>query len=100
VASLFLGKRAIPVLTFASVGSLGVLAYLEIKGEFLPAPVSTDAGFCLSACILLMTSGALVWVILNNTERMFLISESGSGIAQNVSSDPRRSGQGFGIPGQ
>lgn len=69
VESLFLGKRAIPVLTFASVGSLGVLAYLEIKGEFLPAPVSTDAGFCLSACILLMTSGTLAWVILNNTER-------------------------------
>lgn len=69
VGSLFLGKRAIPVLTFASVGSLGVLAYLEIKRAFLAAPVSTDAGFCLSACILLMTSGALVWVFLNNTER-------------------------------
>ncbi len=69
VGSLFFGKRAVPVLTFASVGSLGVLAYLEIIGLFLPTPVSTDAGFCLSACVLLMASGALVWVILHNTER-------------------------------
>lgn len=69
VGSLFLGKRAVPMLTFVSVGSLGVLAYLEIKGDFLPAPVSTDAGFCLSACVLLLASGALVWAILNNTER-------------------------------
>jgi putative nucleotidyltransferase with HDIG domain len=69
VGSLFFGKRAIPVLTLASMGSLAVLAYLEIKGSFSPAPVATDAGYCLSAGVLLMASSALVWVILHNTER-------------------------------
>lgn len=69
VGSLFFGKRAIPILTLASVGSLAVLAYLEIKGAFSPAPVVTDAGFCLSAGVLLMASSVLVWVILHNTER-------------------------------
>lgn len=69
VGSLFFGKRAIPVLTLASIGSLALLAYLEIKGAFSPAPVATDAGFCLSAGVLLMASSALVWVIIHNTER-------------------------------
>jgi putative nucleotidyltransferase with HDIG domain len=68
VGSLFFGKRAIPVLTLASIGSLAVLAYLEIKGVFLPAPAATDAGFCLSAGILLMASSGLVWVVIHNTE--------------------------------
>lgn len=68
VGSLFFGRRAIPVLALASIGSLAVLAYLEINGHFSPAPAVTDAGFCLSAVVLLMTSSALVWVILRNTE--------------------------------
>ena len=68
VGSLFFGKRAIPVLTFASIGSLALLAYLEIKGIFSPAPVATDAGFCLSAGILLMAASGLVWVVIHNTE--------------------------------
>lgn len=69
VGSLFFGKRAIPVLTLASIGSLAVLAYLEIKGSYAPARVVTDAGFCLSAGVLLMAASGLVWVIIHNTER-------------------------------
>ena len=68
VGSLFFGKRAIPVLTFASIGSLALLAYLEIKGTFSPAPAATDVGFCLSAGILLLAAGGLVWVVIHNTE--------------------------------
>jgi len=68
VGSLFFGRRAIPVLSFASIGSLAVLACLELKGIFSPAPSVTDTGFCLSAGVLMMTSSALVWVILRNTE--------------------------------
>jgi len=69
VGSLFFGKRAIPVLTLASIGSLAAVAYLEIKGAYSPARVVTDAGFCLSAGVLLMAASALVWVIIHNTER-------------------------------
>jgi hypothetical protein len=69
VGGLFFGKRAIPVLTVASIGSLAVLAYLEMEGAFSPAPVATDAGYCLSVGILLMASSGLVWVVLHNTER-------------------------------
>lgn len=69
VGSLFFGKRAIPVLTFASIGSLALLAYLEIKGTFSPTPVATDAGYCLSAGILLLAASGLVWVVIHNTER-------------------------------
>ncbi len=69
VGSLFFGKRAIPVLTLASIGSLAVVAYLEIKGAYSPAHAVTDEGFCLSAGILLMAASGLVWVIIHNTER-------------------------------
>jgi putative nucleotidyltransferase with HDIG domain len=66
--SLFFGRPAIPVLTIASLGSLAVTAYLEITGYFSPLPSVTDAGFCLSVAILLMASGALVWVVIRNSE--------------------------------
>jgi putative nucleotidyltransferase with HDIG domain len=68
VGSLFFGRRAIPLLTLVSVGSLGLMVCLEAKGYFSPAPVFTDAGFCLSVVILLIASSALVWVIIHNTE--------------------------------
>jgi putative nucleotidyltransferase with HDIG domain len=66
--SLFLGRPAIPVLTLVSLGSLAVTAYLEITGYFSPLSSVTDAGFCLSVGILLMASGALVWVVIRNSE--------------------------------
>jgi putative nucleotidyltransferase with HDIG domain len=68
VGSLFFGRPAIPVLTIASLGSLAVTAYLEITGYFSPLPSVTDAGYCLSVGILLMASGALVWVVIRNSE--------------------------------
>jgi putative nucleotidyltransferase with HDIG domain len=66
--SIFFGRPAIPVLTLASLGSLAVTASLEITGHFSPLPSVTDAGFCLSVAILLMASGALVWVVIRNSE--------------------------------
>lgn len=68
VGSLFFGRRAIPILTIASVGSLAVFAFLELKGIFLPAPVETDLGFCLSAGILLFAASGLVWVVIHSME--------------------------------
>jgi putative nucleotidyltransferase with HDIG domain len=66
--SVFFGRPAIPVLTLASLGSLAVTASLEITGHFSPLPSVTDAGFCLSVAILLIASGALVWVVIRNSE--------------------------------
>ena len=68
VGSLFFGRTAIPVLTIVSLGSLAVTASLEITGYFLPLPSVTDAGFCLTVAILLVASGALVWVVIRNSE--------------------------------
>ncbi|MBI5638936.1 MAG: HD domain-containing protein [Nitrospirae bacterium] len=69
VGSLFFGRRSIPLLSLASIGSLALMAYLEKRGYFFPAPSVTDAGYCLSLTVLLIASSALVWVILRNTER-------------------------------
>lgn len=68
VGSLFFGRRAIPVLTLASIGSLAMVAYLEINGYISPETEATDAFFFLSAMILMITSSALVWTIIHNTE--------------------------------
>ncbi len=68
VGSLFFGRRAIPVLTLASIGSLALVAYLEINGYISPETEATDAFFFLSAMILMITSSALVWTIIRNTE--------------------------------
>ncbi len=68
IGSLFFGRRSIPFLTLASLGSLGVLSYLEFYDHTLPGASESVTGFCLTVTVLLITSGALVWIIIRNTE--------------------------------
>lgn len=68
VGSLFFGRRSIPVVSLVSLGTLAAIAHLEIKGYFTPTPSLTNAGFCLTVVVLLISSAALVWVILHNTD--------------------------------
>ncbi len=68
IGSLFFGRRGIPILTVASLGSLSVLAYLEFHTGSLPGANESVAGLCLTVAVLLIASSALVWVIIRNTE--------------------------------
>jgi hypothetical protein len=68
VGSLVIGRRSIPLLTLACLGSLAVLAYLEFYEHLLPGANESVAGLCLTMMVLLITSSALVWVIIRNTE--------------------------------
>ncbi len=68
IGSLFFGRRSIPLLTLASLGSLALLAYLEFHEHTLPGASESVMGLCLTLIVLLITSGALVWVIIRNTE--------------------------------
>jgi hypothetical protein len=68
VGSLIIGRRSIPLLTFVCLGSLAVLAYLEFYKHILPGATESVAGLCLTIVVLLITSSALVWVIIRNTE--------------------------------
>ncbi len=68
IGGLFFGRRGIPFLALASIGSLAVLAYLEFYEHILPGARESAEGFCLTVMVLLLTSSALVWVIMRNTE--------------------------------
>ena len=68
IGGLFFGRRSIPLFSLVSLESLAVLAYLEFYAHILPGAGESVAGLCLTVMVLLITSSALVWVIMRNTE--------------------------------
>jgi HD-GYP domain-containing protein (c-di-GMP phosphodiesterase class II) len=69
VGTLIFGKRAAPIFAFAAVASLSMIVYLEFFKYIHPRIGSTTFDILIPTITLLLSSAAIIWVIVDNTEK-------------------------------
>jgi len=69
IGTLFFGKRAAISFTLAALGSIAMIAYLEIHGQVHPTINSTKYEDLIPISILFIIAAAAIWVIVGNLEK-------------------------------
>jgi hypothetical protein len=95
LGSLLFGKRSAPFFAVGTIGSLVLIAGLEMNGV-IQTDYATDPDDVVTISVHLIATTILIWVIMDNTEKnLNRIKRSEAELREAYDHTPRRVGKGI-----